>query len=49
MVDGFDKILKEGDSIGDIVVTKIHPDHVEFSRGSQKWTQLVGKSANAAW
>ena len=49
MVNGTDRILKEGDSIGDIVIAKIHPDQVEFTRGSQRWTQLVGRSANAAW
>lgn len=49
MVNGIDRILKEGDSIGNIVVTKIHPDQVEFTKGSQKWTQLVGKPANTAW
>lgn len=49
MINGFDKVLKEGDSIGNIVVTKIYPDQVEFAKGSQKWTQLVGKSPNTAW
>jgi hypothetical protein len=49
MIDGFDRILQEGDSIGNIVVTKINPDQVEFAKGNQKWTQLVGKSANSAW
>jgi hypothetical protein len=49
MVDGLDRIFKEGDSIGSIVIVKINPDHVEFSKGSQTWTQLVGKPAGAAW
>ena len=49
MVDGYDRILKEGDSIGNIVIAKIYPDQVEFARASQKWTQLVGKPANTAW
>ena len=49
MVDGVDKILKEGDSIGDIKVVKISPDQVEFVKASQTWMQKVGKPANAAW
>ena len=49
MVDGCDRVLKEGDSIGNIVVSKIHPEQVEFAKGSQKWTQLIGKPANTAW
>lgn len=49
MVDGIDRILKEGDSIGNIVIVKIYPDQVEFARGSQKWAQLVGKPASDAW
>lgn len=49
MIDGIDKILQEGDSIGNIEVVKIYPDQVEFAKGSQKWTQQVGKPANDAW
>ena len=49
MIDGIDKILQEGDSIGNIEVVKIYPDHVEFAKGSQTWTQQVGKPANDAW
>ncbi|MBN2315688.1 MAG: hypothetical protein JXM79_17300 [Sedimentisphaerales bacterium] len=49
MVDGIDKILREGDSIGNIVIVKIHPDHVQFAKEEQKWTQQVGKAASNFW
>ena len=49
MINGIDKILQEGDSIGNIEIVKIQPDQVEFAKGSQKWTQHVGKPANDAW
>ena len=49
MVDGFDKIIREGDSVGDVKIVKIYPDAVEFAKAGQTWTQEVGKPANAAW
>ena len=49
MISGFDRILRTGDSIGNIEIVKISPEQVEFASGSQKWTQEVGKPANPAW
>jgi hypothetical protein len=49
MIDGIDNILREGDSIGNIVIVKIQPDHVQFAREGQKWTQQVGKAASDFW
>ncbi len=49
MVDGTDRMLKEGDSIGSVAIVKIYPEQVEFIKNGQKWTQEVSKPANAAW
>jgi hypothetical protein len=49
MVNGTDKILQEGDAIGNIEIVKIYPDSVEFAKGGQTWTQQVGKPATDAW
>ena len=49
MIDGSDTILREGDAVGDIRITKISQEQVSFAKNAQEWTQEVGKPANAAW
>ena len=49
MIDGIDKIFKPGDRTENITIENIYVDRVEFTKDGRKWTQDVGKPANAAW
>jgi len=44
-----EEIVTVGSKLGDVQVTRISPDRVEFARGRRSWSQQVGKPAGPAW
>lgn len=47
VIDG--QIVKEGDTIHNVTVTKIHKSEVEFEKNGKRWKQRVGQRPNPAW
>ena len=42
-------MLKEGDTIYGVKVTKIHPNKVEFEKDGMRWVQRVRERPNPVW
>ena len=47
LIDG--QIVREGERIYGVCVTKIHRRKVEFKAGGRKWEQRVREHPNPAW
>jgi hypothetical protein len=52
--DGFGAMVgtvfvREGDTIGDIKIVKIHKDKVEFEKNGKRWTQGVNETPGSEW
>ncbi len=47
MID--DKVVHEGDAIGDVKILKIDAKNVQFKKNSRTWTQKLGENQEALW
>lgn len=41
--------VREGDTIGDIAIIKIHKDKVEFEKDGKRWTQELNETPGPEW
>lgn len=44
-----DKVVHEGDTIGNIKILKINAKQVQFKKNSRTWTQKLGENQQALW
>jgi hypothetical protein len=49
MVEGVDRVLQTGDTIGEVQVLRIDPVKVEFAKNGTTWAQPLGAPAQAHW
>jgi hypothetical protein len=49
MVEGVDRVLETGDTIGRVQVLRIDPEKVEFVRDGARWAQQLGAPAQPYW
>ena len=49
MVEGIDKVLEVGDTVGAVRVLKIDAEKVEFARDGTTWTQPLGAPPQPFW
>lgn len=49
MVEGVDRVLETGDTIGEIRVLSINPEKVEFAKDGTTWAQQLGAPAQPHW
>ncbi len=49
MIEGIERIVRQGAVIGNIRVSEILPDRVKFQRKRRTWVQLIGQSPSKLW
>ncbi len=49
MIKGVDGMVRVGDKIGNVTISKIHEEKVEFNKQGQIWTQSLGGAAAREW
>jgi hypothetical protein len=49
MIEGIERIVRQGAAIDNIRVTEILPDRVKFQKNHKTWVQLIGQSPNNLW
>lgn len=49
MIEGIERIVRQGAAIDNIRVSEILPDRVKFQRKRKTWVQLIGQSPSNLW
>ena len=49
MIEGIERIVRQGAAIDNIRVSEILPDRVKFQKNRKTWVQLIGQSPNDLW
>jgi mannitol-specific phosphotransferase system IIBC component len=49
MIEGIERIIRQGAAIDNIRVSEILPDRVKFQKNRETWVQLIGQSPSDLW
>jgi hypothetical protein len=49
MIEGIERIVRQGAAIDNIRVSEILPDRVKFQKNRKTWVQLIGQSPSELW
>jgi len=49
MIEGIERIVRQGAAIDNIRVSEILPDRVKFQKNRKTWVQLIGQSPSDLW